>query len=80
MRPDLAIFHHFGKYLKIFGNLFKVYLVLEKVFSSLLHNFYGIGQNSIAENGQMLKTQSGHAVHNQAFSIIKMWKNNSAQS
>ena len=26
--PDLAKFHHFGKYLNIFGNIFKVYLVL----------------------------------------------------
>ena len=28
VRPDLAKFHHFDQYLKIFGNIFKVYLVL----------------------------------------------------
>ena len=59
---DLAKFHHFGKYLKIFGNIFKVYLVLGKVFNSLWHNLYAIGQIFIAENGQILKTQFGHLV------------------
>ena len=48
--PDLAKFHHFG-------NRLKVYLVLGKVFSSLWHNLYAIGQIFIAENGQILKTQ-----------------------
>ena len=60
--PDLAKFHHFGKYLKIFGNIFKVYLVLGKVFNSLCHNLYAFGQILIAVNGKILKTQSGHLV------------------
>ena len=60
--PDLAKFHHFGKYLKSFGNIFKVYLVLGKVFYSLWHNLYAIGQIFIAENGQLLKTQFGHLI------------------
>ena len=29
--PDLVKFHHFDQYLKIFGNIFKVYLVLGKI-------------------------------------------------
>ena len=62
MWPDLVQFHHFGKYLKIFGYIFKVYLVLGKVFNLLLHNLYAIGHIFIAENGQILKTQFGHLV------------------
>ena len=62
MLPDLAKFHHFGKYLKIFGNIFKVYLVLGKVFNSLWHNLYACEQIVIGVNGQILKTQSGHLV------------------
>ena len=53
---------HFGKYLKIFGNIFNVHLVLGKVFISLWHNLYAFGQIFIAVNGQILKTQSGHLV------------------
>ena len=60
--PDLAKFHHFGKYLKIFGNIFKVYLVLGQVFISLWHNLYSFGKIFITVNGQILKTQSGHLV------------------
>ena len=62
MWPDLAKLHHFGKYFKIFGNIFKVYLVLGKVFNSLWHDLYAIGQIFIAENGQILKTKFGHLV------------------
>ena len=61
--PDLVNFHHFGKYLKIFGNIFKVYLVLEKVLNSFWHNLYAFGKIFIAENGQILNTtfcQYGH--------------------
>ena len=58
VRPDLAKFHHFGKYSKIFFNIFKVYLVLGKVW----HNLYAFGKIFIAVNGQILKTQSGHLV------------------
>ena len=47
---------------KIFSNIFKVYLVLGKVFSSLWYNLYTFGQIFIAENGKMLKTQSGRLV------------------
>ena len=50
--PDLVNFHHFGKYLKIFGNIFKVYLVLEKVLNSLWHNLYAIGKIFIAEKAK----------------------------
>ena len=60
--PDSAKFHHFGKYLKIFGNIFKVYLVWVKVFTSLGHNLYAFGQFFIAENGLILKTKFGHLV------------------
>ena len=62
MWPDLAKFHPFGKYLKIFGNILKVYLVLGKVLNSLWHNLYAIVQILIAENGQILKAQFGHLV------------------
>ena len=47
---------------KICGNLFEVNLALGKVFNSLWHNLYDFGQIFIAENGQILKTQSGHLV------------------
>ena len=39
---------------KIFGNLFKVYLVLGKVSNLLWHNLCAIGQIFITENGQIL--------------------------
>ena len=55
--PDLAKFHRFGKYLKIFGNT--VYLVLDKIFNSLWHNLNAFGQIFMKVNGQILKTQSG---------------------
>ena len=42
--PDLVKFHHFDQYLKIFGNIFKVYLVLGKIFSSLWYNLYAFGK------------------------------------
>ena len=42
--------------------MFMVYLVLDKVFSSLWCNLYALGQIFIAENGQILKTQSGRLV------------------
>ena len=47
---------------KIFGNLFKVYLVLGKVSNLLWHNLCAIGQIFITENGQKLKTQFGNLV------------------
>ena len=53
--PDLAKFHHFGKYLKIFGNIFKVYLVLGKVFCSLWPNLYAFGQISLLKMAKYLK-------------------------
>ena len=58
----MAKFNDFGKYLKIFGNTIKVYLVLHKVFNSLWNNLYAIGQIFIDVNGQMLKLQSDHLV------------------
>jgi len=58
----LAKFHHFGKYVKIFGNIFHVYFVLGKVFNLLSHNLYVFGQIFIAVNGQILKNQSDHLV------------------
>ena len=42
--------------------MFMVYLVLDKVFSSLWCNLYALGQIFIAENGQILNTQSGRLV------------------
>ena len=41
---DLATFDHFGKYLNIFANIFKVNLVWGKVFNSHWHNLYAFGQ------------------------------------
>ena len=58
MWPDLAKFHHFGQYIKIFGNKFKLYLVLGNVSNSLWHNLGAIGQIFIDENGQILKNNS----------------------
>ena len=49
-------FHHFCKYLKIFGKIFMVYLDLGKV----LTHFGTIGQIFFAVNCQKLKIQSGH--------------------
>ena len=37
-------------------------MVLEKVFNSLWHNLFAIGQVFNAENGQILKAQFGHLV------------------
>ena len=51
--------HHFGKYTKIFGNAFKVDLVLGKVFISFWHSLHVFGQIFIAVNCQISKTQSG---------------------
>ena len=48
---------------KVFVNIFKVHLVLDKVFNSLWPNMYTFGQNYIAVNGQIMKTQSGHTEH-----------------
>ena len=53
--PDLANFHHLCKYLKIFGNIFKVYLVWCKVFNSLRHNLYVIGQMSLLKMAKYWK-------------------------
>ena len=75
--PDLAQFLHFGKYLKIFGNILRVYLVFGKVLNSLWHNLYA---GAIAVNGQILKTQSSHLITLAiAFKIswicFSLWKN-----
>ena len=43
-------------------NIISVYLVLGKVFNSLWHNLYAVGQILIAENGQKLRIQFGHLV------------------
>ena len=53
--PDLAKFHCFGKYLKIFGNISKVYLVLDKVFNSLWHNLYAFEQISLLKMAKYWK-------------------------
>ena len=60
--PDLAKFHHYDKYLKIFGNIFKVYLVLGKVSNLLWRNLWAIGQFFVTEKGQILTTKFGHLV------------------
>ena len=62
MWPDRAKFHHFGKYLKFFGDIFKVYLVLGNVSNLLSQNLFAVGQIFITEKGQVLKTQFGHLV------------------
>ena len=46
----------------MFGNIFKVYLVFDKVFNTEWHNLYAFGQTFIAVNGQVLKLQSDHLV------------------
>ena len=65
--PDLAKFHHFGKYLKIFGNIFKVYLVLGNVFNSIWQYLYAIGHIFITENEWPIIEDtiwsSGHTAH-----------------
>ena len=57
-------FGHFGKNLKIFGNIFKVYLVFGKVLNPLWHNFYALGQIFIAVpkwlNNKNTTWSSGH--------------------
>ena len=53
--PDLAKFHRFVKHLKILGNIFKVCLVLGKVFNSLWHNLYAFGQISLLKMHKYLK-------------------------
>ena len=50
MEPDFSKFHHFGHFLKIFGNIFKVSLVWGKVFNSFLYNLYAFGRIFNAEN------------------------------
>ena len=59
-------------------NIFKIYLVLGKVFNSLWHNLYAFGQLFIAVNGQILKTQSGDTVNVTIFGdfrayLTKFW-------
>ena len=65
--------HHFGKYTKIFGNAFKVDLVLGKVFISFWHSLHVFGQIFIAVNCQISKTQSGcyYFTHQSSISLIK---------
>ena len=50
------------QYLKIFANIFEVYLILGKVLCSLWYNLYAFGEIFIAENDQILKTKSGRLV------------------
>ena len=51
--PLLQIYKHIWQYIQgLFG--------FDKVFNSPWHNLYTFGENLIAVNGQILKTQSGH--------------------
>ena len=47
MQSDLAKFHHFGKILKLFANLWKVYLVFGKIVSLLWQTFCKSGKLSL---------------------------------
>ena len=59
--PDLAKFNRFGKYLKISGTIFKVYLVLGQFLTHFGTIFMLLGKFSMLNlKGQILKTQSGH--------------------
>ena len=49
--PDLAKFHHFGKLLKDFGNIWRAYLVLATLWTHFGKIMYGIGQSFIVVNG-----------------------------
>ena len=57
MWPDLAIFYHFGKIVKDFGNLWMVYLLKENFEPSFV-NSYPIGLIFFLVNGQILKKKS----------------------
>ena len=73
--PDLAKFHRFGKYLKIFGNLLKVYLVLGKVFNSLWCNLYAFGQISLLKMAKYWKhnCSPGHTGLHSNLSSCSVW-------
>ena len=40
MWPNLAKFYHFGKFLKVFGNYLRVYLVFVKILNLLLQKMW----------------------------------------
>ena len=72
--PDLVKFHHFGKYLKIFGNIFKFYLVLGKVsnlaqFVCYWANFHNWKWPNI-ENTIWSSGHTGSYLHNS----LHLWK------
>ena len=54
VRPDLAIYRHFGKILKALGNFDPVYLVFGNTLNLLWQLNYAIGQISIVVNGRIL--------------------------
>ena len=60
--PDLANFCQFSKNLEIFVNIWKVYLIFDKVVNTLWDFLYGFEQHFIVVNGQILKNNfaSGH--------------------
>ena len=49
--PDVAKFHHFGKILKLLGNLLRVQLVLGEILNPLWQIFHSIWQIFIVLNG-----------------------------
>ena len=55
MLPDLAKFCHFGKKIKDYGNLSRVYLVFSKMLSLLWQICNCVGLIFIVGNGQILK-------------------------
>ena len=54
VKPDLANFRHFCIKLKIFGNFWRVNLVLSQNLEPAQPNYYAVGQMFIAVNGQIL--------------------------
>ena len=63
--PDLSKFRHFGKFLKVIGNLSKDYLVFAQVLNLLWKCFVPLGAYYFAINDQKLAkiiSPSGHTV------------------
>ena len=60
---DLAKFRHYGRFLKVFGNLKKINLVFVKILNLFLQIMLGpFGPIVLVVNGSILKKNSSHLV------------------
>ena len=69
--PDLVKFHHFDQYLKSLA-IYLRFIWFWAKFQLTLVQFVCFWQICIAENGQILKTQSGHTDGHQNIFLISL--------